>query len=180
MRAEPEKIICDFASPVCLDWYSVDDDVMGGMSGSYFRRNADNTGSFCGVLSVENSGGFASVRTFLVHRDFLDCTGIRLRVKGDGRQYSFRIRNDEKFDGIVYKQDFVTIKDEWTDVTLPFSGFKPAFRGRTLDDGTTLNRSNIVQIGILVSKKQTGAFCLVIDRISAVRSIEGFQSEGVC
>jgi len=58
------------------------------------------------------------------------------------------------------------------EVALPFSGFKPAFRGRTLDDGTMLNLSNIVQIGILVSKRQTGPFCLVIDWINAYSDLE--------
>ncbi|MCF8216841.1 MAG: CIA30 family protein [Chlorobium sp.] len=164
-----EKLICDFSTQNCLDWYSVDDVVMGGVSGSLFRRNTDGTGTFEGFLSMENSGGFASVRTFLPDRDYSDYSGIRLCVKGDGKRYSFRIRNDDRFDGIVYKSDFDTISGEWMEVSLPFSQFKAAFRGRTVDGTHPLDASNIVQIGVLVSKKQVGSFILDIDWIKAYR-----------
>ena len=162
-----DKLICDFSTPDCLDWYSVDDVVMGGSSGSRFRRNPDSTGTFEGFLSTENSGGFASVRTFIPNRDFSAYTGIRLCVRGDGKRYSFRIRNDDRFDGIVYKSDFNTIRGAWIVVSLPFSGFKSAFIGRTVDGTHPLDASNIVQIVIFVSKKQVGSFSLDIDWITA-------------
>lgn len=169
MLMTTEKLICDFSSPNCLDWYSIDDVVMGGVSGSRFRRNSDSTGTFEGFLSMDNSGGFASVRTFLPNRDFTGFTGIRLCVRGDGKHYSFRISNDDRFDGIVYKSDFDTVRGEWIDVSLPFSGFRAAFRGRTVDGTHRLDASNIVQIGILISKNQVGSFSLDIDSITAYR-----------
>ncbi|MCF8382636.1 MAG: CIA30 family protein [Chlorobium sp.] len=167
MHMTTDKLICDFSTPHCLDWYSVDDVVMGGASGSRFYRNPDSTGTFEGTLSTENSGGFASVRTFLPERDFSAYAGIRLRIRGDGKRYSFRIRNDDRFDGIVYKSDFDTVPDAWMEVSLPFSEFKAAFRGRTVEGTHPIDASNIVQIGILVSKKQIGSFTLDIDWIKA-------------
>ncbi|MBM3162610.1 MAG: CIA30 family protein [Chlorobi bacterium] len=164
-----EKLICDFSSSCCLDWHSVDDVVMGGVSGSRFRRNPDNTGTFEGFLSTDNSGGFASARTFLPYRDFSAYSGIRLCVRGDGKRYSFRIRNDDRFDGIVFKSDFDTVRGAWIEVSLPFSGFRAAFRGRTVEGTHPLDPANIVQIGILVSKKQVGSFSLDIDWILAYR-----------
>lgn len=162
-----ERLICDFSKPKCLDWYSVDDGVMGGVSQSRFTRAEEGIGHFHGELSDLHGGGFASVRTFLDDRDFSGLEGIRLRVKGDGRRYSFRIRNDDRFDGIVYKSDFTTLDGEWMAVELPFSGFKAAFRGRTLEDAMPLDLRQIVQIGILVSKKQLGPFSLFISSIAA-------------
>lgn len=170
MHMATDKLICDFSTPHCLDWYSVDDAVMGGESGSRFYRNPDSTGTFEGFLSTENSGGFASVRTFLSERNYSAYTGIRLRVRGDGKRYSFRIRNDDRFDGIVYKSDFDTISGEWMEFSLPFSEFKAAFRGRTVDGTHPIDASNIVQIGILVSKKQVGSFILIVDWIKAYTS----------
>ncbi|MBM3421936.1 MAG: CIA30 family protein [Chlorobi bacterium] len=170
MLMSTEKLICDFTTPHCLDWYSVDDVVMGGASGSRFYRNADSTATFEGFLTTENSGGFASVRTFLPDRDYSGFTGIELSVRGDGKRYSFRIRNDDRFDGIVYKHDFDTVRGEWIQVLLPFSQFKAAFRGRTVEGTHPLDASNIVQIGILVSKKQIGGFSLDIDWIKAYRN----------
>ncbi len=42
-------------------WYAVDDGVMGGVSQSGFRVDA-GAGCFGGEVSLENGGGFASVR----------------------------------------------------------------------------------------------------------------------
>lgn len=166
---ENEKMICDFTLQDCPEWRSVDDLIMGGISASRFRCTADLTGSFSGILSLENNGGFASARTVLPERDFRGYSGIMLRLKGDGKRYSFRIRNDERFDGIVYKSDFDTLSGEWLEAALPFSGFKPVFRGRILDNVPPIDLSNIVQIGILISGKQQGAFCLLIEWIKAYR-----------
>jgi hypothetical protein len=167
-----EQMICDFSTR-CLQWQHIDDVVMGGVSGSLLRRDADGTASFTGRLSLDNEGGFASVRTLLDDRQFDAFDGIRIRVKGDGKRYSFRIRNDERFDGIVYKQDFYTMPDEWVVIDLPFHEFKPSFRGRIMHDAPPLDPGNIIQIGFLISMKQEGPFCLQIEWIKAYKAASG-------
>lgn len=159
-------LVCDFKT-TCLNWMNVDDVVMGGVSDSAVQLTSDGTAVFTGNLSLENSGGFASVRTVLAQRNYADFDGFRIRVKGDGKRYSFRARNDDRFDGVVYKFDFDTVSDEWTEVELPFLEFKPSFRGRILDDVPPLDRSNIAQIGLLISNRQAGAFRLEIEWIAA-------------
>ncbi|ABB24376.1 CIA30 family protein [Pelodictyon luteolum] len=162
-----ERVICDFTNPQCLKWHSVDDEVMGGVSESRFQRGDDGAGVFEGVLSTRNSGGFASVRTFLKERDFRGFLGIRLLVKGDGRRYSFRIRNDDRYDGIVYRSDFQTVAGGWQEVDLPFNAFTASFRGRVIEDAEPLELASIVQIGVLISKEHSGAFRLEIKSIRA-------------
>jgi hypothetical protein len=162
-------LVCDFRTS-CLNWANVDDVVMGGVSDSNMRLNPDVGATFTGNLSLENSGGFASVRTVLASRNYEGFDGFRIRVKGDGKRYSFRARNDERFDGIVYKSDFDTVPGEWMEIELPFSGFTPSFRGRALQDVPPLDSSNIVQIGLLISNKQEGTFRLEINRIEAYRA----------
>lgn len=159
-------LVCDFKT-ACLNWAHIDDVVMGGVSDSAMQLTPDGTAAFAGNLSLENSGGFASVRTVLERRNYADFTGFRIRVKGDGKRYSFRARNDERFDGVVYKFDFETVPGEWLEIELPFSGFKPSFRGRILDDVPPLDSGNIAQIGLLISSRQAGAFRLEVDRIEA-------------
>ena len=56
------KLICDFIRPPLLRWTSVNDVVMGGVSDSLMQVSEDGTGVFAGHLSLENNGGFASVR----------------------------------------------------------------------------------------------------------------------
>jgi len=107
------------------------------------------------------------VRTLLEERDFSGFSGIRFQVKGDGRRYSFRIRNDDNYDGIAYRNDFASVAGEWMEIDLPFSGFTASFRGRIIDNAAPLDLSSIVQIGIMVSKEKTGAFSLEIRSIRA-------------
>ena len=161
------KLICDFIHPPLLRWTSVSDVVMGGVSDSLMQVSEDGTGVFAGHLSLENNGGFASVRAPLPENDFTGYDGIVLRVKGDGKRYSFRVRTDMLFDGVVYRQEFDASEGEWMDVELLFSDFKPSFRGRIVPDAPPLDPSRIFQIGFLISEKQEGSFRLEVERIDA-------------
>lgn len=161
------KLICDFMRPPLLRWTNVNDVVMGGISDSLMQVSEDGTGVFAGHLSFENNSGFASVRAPLPENDFTGYDGIVLRVKGDGNRYSFRIRTDMLFDGVVYRQEFDTVAGEWMDIELSFSGFKPSFRGRIVPDAPPLDPSRIFQIGFLISEKQEGSFRLEVERIDA-------------
>ncbi|HHE07899.1 MAG TPA: CIA30 family protein [Chlorobaculum parvum] len=164
-------LICDFKT-TCLKWMNVDDVVMGGVSDSAMQLTSDGTAVFAGNLSLKNSGGFASVRTVLERRNYADFAGFRLGLKGDGKRYSFRVRNDDRFDGVVYKFDFDTIPGEWIEIELPFAGFIPSLRGRTLADAPPLDSGNIVQIGLLISSRQEGKFRLEVERIEMYRADE--------
>ena len=44
------------------NWNVVDDTVMGGRSSSQFSLNPEGFGVFEGVVSIENNGGFSSLR----------------------------------------------------------------------------------------------------------------------
>ena len=75
-------------------WQVVNDDVMGGVSTSQFQLVPNGGAVFSGVVSLENNGGFASVRSSPV-RENLSCTdAFVLRVRGDGRRYKFTVRTE--------------------------------------------------------------------------------------
>ena len=71
-------------------WRTVNDGVMGGVSQGQMVA-IDSGLRFQGRLSLENNGGFASTRR-LFGGDLAGAGGVRLRVKGDGRRYQFRVR----------------------------------------------------------------------------------------
>lgn len=167
------KTITDFKHPPLLRWTSVNDVVMGGVSDSLLQVSEKGTGVFAGHLSLENNGGFASARAPLPENDFTGYDGIVLRVKGDGKRYSFRVRSDMMFDGVVYRQEFDTAAGEWSNVELPFRDFRPSFRGRTVSDAPPLNSANICQLGFLISEKQEGSFRLEVESIEAYRTGAG-------
>ena len=161
-----ERDVCDFRQG-CLNWRNVDDVVMGGLSRSNMEVDEAGRACFTGVVSLERNGGFASVRSVPEVHDFRDCDRFRLRVMGDGRKYSFRVRNDERFDGVVYSSGFDTVAGEWMEIDLPFSGFRPLFRGDVVHGAPPMDPGNVAQIGLLISSKQEGAFRLQIDWIKA-------------
>jgi monofunctional biosynthetic peptidoglycan transglycosylase len=152
-------------------WRNVDDSVMGGVSSSRMRIE-DEVAVFQGELSLENKGGFASVRSDLLDKDLTGFEGVRLRVKGDGKKYQLRIRTDRAFDGPSHQMTFKTEKDAWIEIDLPFSEFFAAFRGRPLPDHPPIDAAKIKTMGFLIADKQEGDFRLEIDWVKAYRGTE--------
>lgn len=57
------KVIFDFNKESDIsDWKIVNDAVMGGRSSSKFYLNEEGNGVFKGKFSLENNGGFSSLR----------------------------------------------------------------------------------------------------------------------
>src|SRR5210317_1878549 len=71
-------------------WRSINDGVMGGLSAGGMVQSDEGL-KFTGRLSLENNGGFSSVRRS-VSRNLSKVTAVRIEVRGDGRDYQFRIR----------------------------------------------------------------------------------------
>ena len=152
-------------------WTVVNDGVMGGISRSRITRTEQGTGLFTGRVSLENNGGFASVRTRLADQDLSSFQGVEIRVKGNGRTYQLRFRNDAQLDGAAYSAEFPTTVGEWTTVQIPFADFKPTFRGRQLKDYPPLDQSALRQMTFMIADKKAGPFRLEIDFVRAVKSI---------
>ena len=163
-----EKIVFDFnTEPSIRTWAIINDGVMGGVSGSQMEWSPGGYGVFSGFVSLENNGGFASTRTYPQDFELGGYQGLLIRVKGDGKKYSFRIRTDANFDGVNYSTDFFAPLDEWVEIRLPFGGFQPTFRGRILTNVKPVDSGEIRQLGFLISDKQEGPFILKIDWIKA-------------
>lgn len=90
-----EIILENFAPENRLNWQIINDGVMGELSEGLFKINTDQTADFWGNISLENNGGFASVRALVKEPVTGNFQKIVLRVKGDGKTYSFSIRTDE-------------------------------------------------------------------------------------
>lgn len=163
---EGEIILFDFnSSETSGRWYTVNDDVMGGISKSNVRLNDDGTATFRGQVSLENNGGFASIRAVIENSFENDYKGVMLYVKGDGKIYSVRFRTNKSFDGYAYQAKIKTEQDKWMEFKLPFKDFIPTYRGYTLRDKPALESKDISQIGIMIADKQSGSFETDIDWI---------------
>ncbi|MDT0583996.1 CIA30 family protein [Brumicola blandensis] len=152
-------------------WRRVNDSVMGGVSRSSMT-NEGQYGVFSGTLSLDNNGGFASVRrlwtpTEKVPNTELGTKGkLTLKVKGDGQYYQLRFRTNRYLDGVSYASGFQTKANEVTEHSFDLNDFVPVWRGRQLRNVEALAWEDIVQIGIMITQKQEGPFKLMIDSVS--------------
>jgi len=163
-------LITDFSNFARQQWIIVNDGVMGGKSSSRFQINSYGNGVFMGDISLENNGGFASVK----NHEPLNLTGygkILLTVIGDGKRYSFRLQTGTagNVDEWQYEHTFVTKNNEWDMAELGLNQFTPVYRGRTVDDAPPLDPKNIMRYGFLISDKQQGPFRLEIEKIEAMK-----------
>lgn len=146
-------------------WRSINDGVMGGLSAGGMVQTDEGL-SFKGTLSLENNGGFSSVRR-AVSQDLSSATAIRIVVRGDGREYQFRIRQDNGFDGVAWRAVFPS-SAEWQQIDIAFDEFAPVFRGRPVPQAGPVVPSAIRQIGFLVADKKAGEFWLEIRSIEFI------------
>jgi monofunctional biosynthetic peptidoglycan transglycosylase len=152
------------------NWLIINDGVMGGLSRSEIVFSDSGTAIFQGTVSLENNGGFASVRTTSLSENLDEYNGLSLRIFGDGKNYQLRLRTNDRFDGISYRHHFKTKPDTWMTTFIPFSNFVPVFRGRIIKDAEPLVPDKIEQIGFLIADKQAGAFRLEIEWIKAAKN----------
>lgn len=146
-------------------WRSINDGVMGGLSAGGMTQSGEGL-KFSGVISLENNGGFSSVRRS-VDLDLSRVTGVRIEVRGDGREYKFRIRQDAGFDGISWSADFPS-SAEWRQIDIPLDRFMPVFRGRLVPQAGPVIPAEIRQIGFLLADKTAGHFELEIRSIEFI------------
>ena len=157
----------DCAKESAEEWIVVNDGVMGGVSRSAFVDSDSGYASFQGVMSLENNGGFASVRNRIASGVLAGQSGLALRIRGDGRSYQLRLRTDLNFDGIAYRADFATVSGEWQTITIPFSHFEPTWRGRRPPGAPPLEAGEVQQIGLMVADGIEGPFQLDVEWIQA-------------
>lgn len=162
---ERSLILWDASNPRELGWQIVNDSVMGGVSDSSMTMTS-KVARFNGVVSLENSGGFASVRTRPAKLELpSDSEAFLIRVRGDGQSYRFTARRGESLDGVNYQLEFETKAGEWQEIRLPMRAFKASWRGRQLPEEPTLTPSAVASVGFLIASKQAGPFQLEIDWI---------------
>ena len=149
-----------------LDWRIVDDGVMGGLSQGKREISKDGILRFFGTLSLENNGGFSSLRTGDVKLDLSGAEGVILRVKGDGRTYQLRFSTDAEYRGreMSFQAGFSTEKGEWTEVKVPFKRLAGTWRGQDLPD-KIFDPSKIRRLGLQLADKKEGSFELRVDWI---------------
>ena len=159
-------MITDFtAATPDLGWYVQNDNVMGGRSEGGFDIESGEL-IFSGSTNT-NGGGFCSIRTRPFQQDLSNYEGIQLRVKGDGRRYTWQLQTDARYRGyrVSYWAEFDTRAGEWSTVQIPFTRFYPQVRGYRLE-GPALDASAITELGLYIYDAKDGRFELRLDNVA--------------
>lgn len=163
-----DKMIVSFENPDSLEtWYSVNDGVMGGRSTGAFVGTKAGSLLFFGDLSLENNGGFASIRSRMESLDLSGSEGLLVRLKGDGRSYIMNLWGPRMGSATSYRASMPTKEGEVEEVFIPFSEFRLTSFGRRVR-GPALDTSNIRSLGFTLSDKKEGPFKLEILSIQSV------------
>ena len=76
-------------------WTVVNDVVMGGRSEATFGLNSEGNAVYEGSVSLENNGGFSSLRYRFGKTIIEHYKSVELHLKGDGKMYQFRIKTSK-------------------------------------------------------------------------------------
>lgn len=173
MSSPPEpRLVVDFAAPrEAARWQSIDDRVMGGVSVSRMEA-ASGCSLFTGELSLENQGGFASVRAPLAGAAggrvaLVGARTLLLACRGDGKTYKLRFCTEPGFDGVNHEARFETRAGQRSEVSLELSAFAPVWRGRPVPGAPPLDPAAVQSLGLMLADRQVGPFCLELFTLKA-------------
>ncbi len=128
----------------------------------------DGVLTFSGELSLENNGGFSSIRSADLNLDLSAAEGLALRVKGDGRTYEVHLTTPARWKGrgITFAGMLPTEDGQWTEVKIPFTQFAGDFRGQRIkDENINFDPATVRGITLELVDKKAGPFELQVDWI---------------
>ena len=135
---------------------------MGGESEGNFKLNENGNGVYFGEVSLENNGGFSSLRFRFNKKEISNYSKIILKIKGDGKDYQFRVKDNYR-NFYSYISSFSTNKN-WQLIEINLSEMYPGFRGRKLEM-SKFSSSIIEEIAFLIGNKRNESFKIEIDKI---------------
>jgi NADH dehydrogenase [ubiquinone] 1 alpha subcomplex assembly factor 1 len=171
MAEDTPQTLFDFTgADAAKDWQNVNDGVMGGVSEGKFRITDTKTLEFFGTLSLENNGGFASVRSRAKTLGLAKGDTVVAKVRGDGRDYTLNLYLNTPLVAFSYRATVQTKKDEWIEVKVPLVRFEATSFGRVVRDAGAVEPQEVNALGFMVSDKKAGPFKLEVESIKVGRA----------
>ena len=157
--------LLDFSiSEVVQTFRVINDVVMGGVSKSRLY-STDGAMVFEGEVSLENNGGFASLRGPV--RFPTESAALMLTVRGDGQRYKLTLKLDDSTSAPQYQAAFVAPR-EWQTLRFTPADFAASFRGRAVV-APIVRFVDVHYIGLLISDRQSGPFKIELKDIALAR-----------
>ena len=163
-----DPLLLDFGKGGVESWRALNDGVMGGRSigvVDYSRK----TLTWAGTVSLENNGGFSSVRSEWGDRDLSGFTSVTFRCRtttGEADDFTLTMETAQQWWLPYWKANF-TAKPKWEEVTLDFSELKKssAMTGDLPKLWAWGALDDIQRIGLMKYDGTAGEFGLEVDWI---------------
>ncbi len=167
IQPEDTLLLFDFSDPAAAQgWVAIDDRVMGGLSRSSLQPHPAGHAVFAGMVSLDQNGGFASVRSSPGARGKPGATACLIELRGQGKQFKLSLLTDDGVDSHQYQASFMPDTPAWQTLRLPLAAFRASVRGRDVPGAAALDPARIRQVGLVIAARQAGPFALDIRRIA--------------
>ncbi|SFH76838.1 CIA30 family protein [Halpernia frigidisoli] len=160
------QMLYDFTKQGKGKWRIQNDVVMGGKSESQLKMTDDSEAIFTGRVSLENYGGFCSIHQTSEKEPFTineNSDSFILNLKGDGKNYNFRIRTPKGRHS--YASTFSTSNNgDWESIAIPFKSMQATYHGEVVDV-PNYNGENVVEMQLLIGNKKEENFEILVRSI---------------
>ncbi|MFD1161146.1 MULTISPECIES: CIA30 family protein [Hwangdonia] len=149
------------------NWRIVNDGVMGGVSTSSLIEN-DNAILFKGETSLDNNGGFASIRTLIDKGRLKDCKTMTIRFKSSSthRTFGLSLKTSQRYYIPYHKFTFTPKSTDWEELKINITEFKHYRISEIIGENMPLEvLKEVFNIALIVSDGKAGDFNIEIDYI---------------
>lgn len=162
-----QPLLFDFGTEGCgdCDWFVVVDGVMGGNSTGTATTH-DKSISLSGTISLENNGGFSSIRSQFGDYDLTKYSRVKIRYRNQGHTFALTLNNHRRYFMPRYKFSLPDSKGEWREQVIAFKDFSKVRLGEVLGGTPTEEElSTVIRFGLISDEKKSGKFELDVDYI---------------
>ena len=163
------QMLYDFTKQDKGKWRIQNDVVMGGRSESQLKMTDENEAHFTGRVSLQNNGGFCSIHQTSETEPFIisaESEAFILNLKGDGKDYNFRIRTPKGRHS--YASTFSTNNNgDWETITIPFKSMQATYRGEVVYV-PNYNGENVVEMQLLIGNEKEENFEILLKSIAVI------------
>jgi len=148
-----------------LDWEIVDDGVMGGLSqgeGTLYESSLE----FQGYVSLENNGGFSSLRSPYKTMDLSPFTIVEIRYKSTDYNVGFTLNKHRVWYLPNYKTNLKPTNGKWAVATIKLTDIAQYQVGRPTGNYLDVESlAQMIRMGFITNEKRAGTFVFEVDYI---------------
>ena len=146
-------------------WNVVNDGVMGGLSKGG-KKITKNSLLFMGEVSLDNNGGFSSLRKSFSEVDISNFNDIEIRYRSSGISFAFSLAVSRRWYVPNYKISLESTSSEWKTTTFKLTDLRKHYIGKALNDRLKKETlKDIIRIGFITDQKKYGEFEFELDYI---------------